>query len=491
MLPMLVAFISVPIVLSKLGTQRFGVLTLSWTFIGYFSLFDLGMGRVITQIVSREVDGENEAKVIKVIENAIFVLCCLGILGTIIVTKLTPFIVSELLHIDSTLKIEVTRCFYIMALCIPIVIVSNVYSGILEAKQRFDCVNTVRIPLGVANFLIPLILVLFTQKTYWLVGLLAFARVIGLNRYVMYCKKVYPKMRMEYGFNYQLLKPLLTNGSWMTISNLIGPLMVTLDRFIIGSLISISAVTYYVTPYELATKMTVLVNPIVRVLFPAFSMNAGINDNYSHKLLDESVKIMAYMLFPLVLLIVIFSKTILDLWLGSDMANNCERVLQIISIGVYINIIGQLLFTYVQGIGRSDLTAKNHMLELPIYMIIIFVLVEKYGIQGAAVAWLLRVALDCTFLFYQAYSRIWTGNPKVKKMIVFFFVAVSFLLIQLFIHASLLISLVIYVFATAGFLGVFWKLYFDDDEKNMIIKLFAFIRSFISGGIRKCYHAVK
>src|ERR1700723_1921283 len=49
--------------------------------------------------------------------------------------------------------------------------------------------------------------------------------------------------------------PLLRFGGWMTVSNIVGPLMVTLDRFLIAGLISVTAVAYYATPYELVTKL--------------------------------------------------------------------------------------------------------------------------------------------------------------------------------------------------------------------------------------------
>jgi len=40
--PLLVAIFAIPLLIRGLGTDRFGVLTLAWVVIGYFSLFDLG-----------------------------------------------------------------------------------------------------------------------------------------------------------------------------------------------------------------------------------------------------------------------------------------------------------------------------------------------------------------------------------------------------------------------------------------------------------------
>ena len=50
--PLVVAIFAIPPLIKGLGTDRFGVLTLAWVVIGYFSLFDLGLGRALTKLVA-------------------------------------------------------------------------------------------------------------------------------------------------------------------------------------------------------------------------------------------------------------------------------------------------------------------------------------------------------------------------------------------------------------------------------------------------------
>src|SRR2546425_9159614 len=59
--PMVVAVFCIPILIRSLGRERFGVLTLAWALIGYASLFDLGLGRALTQLVARKL-GSGEAR---------------------------------------------------------------------------------------------------------------------------------------------------------------------------------------------------------------------------------------------------------------------------------------------------------------------------------------------------------------------------------------------------------------------------------------------
>ncbi len=46
--PMVVAAFTIPPLIHTLGKDRFGVLALGWTMVGYFSLFDLRVGRGLT-----------------------------------------------------------------------------------------------------------------------------------------------------------------------------------------------------------------------------------------------------------------------------------------------------------------------------------------------------------------------------------------------------------------------------------------------------------
>lgn len=60
--PMIVAVFSIPILIHALGKDRFGVLALAWALIGYASLFDMGLGRALTQLVARKLGSGRRMK---------------------------------------------------------------------------------------------------------------------------------------------------------------------------------------------------------------------------------------------------------------------------------------------------------------------------------------------------------------------------------------------------------------------------------------------
>jgi O-antigen/teichoic acid export membrane protein len=76
--PMVVAVFCIPILIRGLGTERFGVLTLAWAVIGYASLFDLGLGRALTQLVARKLGAGEDREVPALVWTSLLLMWVLG-----------------------------------------------------------------------------------------------------------------------------------------------------------------------------------------------------------------------------------------------------------------------------------------------------------------------------------------------------------------------------------------------------------------------------
>src|SRR5205814_9252816 len=113
------------------------------------------------------------------------------------------------------------------------------------------------IPMVVATFLVPLLVLPFTTSLTALIGSLVLARVIFFVVYFVLALREMPVLSHRFVFNRSTLRPLFSFGGWMTVSNVVSPIMVYVDRFLIGSILSIVAVAYYATPYEVATKLLI------------------------------------------------------------------------------------------------------------------------------------------------------------------------------------------------------------------------------------------
>jgi len=465
--PLLVAIVAIPILIEGLGIARFGVLTLAWMVVGYFSLFDLGLGRALTKLVAEKLGKGLDNETPPLIWTAMSLMTALGVLGAIVVAALSPWLVGGVLKIPTELQPETLIAFYLLAASIPIVISTTGLRGILEAHQCFGLVNAVRIPLGIFTFLGPVAVLPFSNSLVAVVAVLVIARLVSWCAYAVLCLKVEPALRHSVSIHRAMVRPLINFGGWMTVTNIVGPLMVYMDRFLIGAVVSMIAVAYYATPYEVVTKLWIIPGALMGVLFPAFAAALVQDRARAARLFNRSVNYIFLSLFPVVLIIVTFAHEGLILWLGSEFADNSTLVLQLLAVGVFINSLAHVPSGLVQGAGRPDLTAKLHLTELPFYLLILWWLLGAYGIVGAAIAWVLRVTVDTLILFMMSH-RLLPSVSQLTTRPMFMVGIVLFVLVLGAIIPGLVMKGVFLLLVLLIFAAIAWFVILATDERDMI-----------------------
>jgi O-antigen/teichoic acid export membrane protein len=272
------------------------------------------------------------------------------------------------------------------------------------------------------------------------------------------------------------MKSLITFGIWITVSNIINPILIHLDRFLIGSLRTMEAVTFYTAPYEIVTKLWIFPISLVITTFPVFSSLGKKQEKEIAGLYARSFKYLSLIMGIIVLSLSLFAREILSLWLGTDFAQNSSLVFQILAIGVFFNSLARIPSSLIQGIGRPDIPAKFHLLELPLYLIIAFFLIGKLGIKGAALAWTLRVGLDALLLFGASLRLIpqssyaLTKNGMWKTGITLIGSTIAFIFAIVFIKI-LVIKILFYVVLTAVYILTVRNHILDLSERKAISSL--------------------
>jgi len=414
--PFLAGLFAIPLLIRGLGTDRFGVLTLAWLVIGYFSLFDMGLSRALTQIVAEKLGERNPTQALSVAWTALGIMFGLGLVGTAAMAVLSPWLVHSVLRIPSALQSETLQAFVLLSAAIPVVLVTAGLVGILTAFHRFGTLNAIRAPVGMYILIAPLAVLPFTRNLVAVTAVLVLGRILACGVYLLACRRLMPPLRTGLSQPFAAVTPLFRFGAWMTVTNVVSPLMVYLDRFIIGATLSVAAVAYYSTPLEVITKILIVPGALLGVLFPAFAASHRQDPERLVRLFGRGTAYVTLFLFPVLLLAGAFAHEGLRLWLGEEFAQHSAPVLQWLAVGVFINGIAQVFATYIQGIGRPDLTATLHLIELPIYLPSLWWAIHRFGIVGAAMAWTGRVAVDGALLFWLSGRLLGRHDPLMRRM---------------------------------------------------------------------------
>ncbi|NOY58370.1 MAG: oligosaccharide flippase family protein, partial [Calditrichaeota bacterium] len=297
--PLIAAIFAIPLLIHNLGTSRFGVLTLAWMVLGYFGLFDLGLGRVVTMLVGQKLGGKKADEIPAIVWTGFLFMLLIGLVSMVVVFLISPALVRHILKIPADLQQESLRAFIILGCAVPIVTSTAGIRGVLEAYQQFGRINIVRTVNGLYTFLVPLAVSYFSIRLNHIVLFLALGRLFILVLYFIFCFYTVPELKKKPAIHTGLARPMFRLGGWMSVSNIIGPVMVYFDRFLIGAWLSVAAVAYYVTPYEVVTKLTLITAAVSRVLFPAFSTSHGVDNRRMTILYSRGIRVLIAALFPI------------------------------------------------------------------------------------------------------------------------------------------------------------------------------------------------
>ncbi len=402
LLPLVVAVVALPPTVQGLGPERFGILAIALAILGYFG--EIGFGRATTKFVADAAGNGQLDRLPGIVWGSVAIQLAFGVAGALILALAAPVLAERVLEIPDGLHDETRWSLMILAPVIPLVLVSAALRGVLEAAQRFDLVNAVKIPVSTAQFLFPLIGVLLGWSLPGILAFLLAGRVVGAGAFLLLSLRVFPVLRSRWGLGDAAWRELIGFGSWVTVSGVVSPILVYLDRFMLGALVTMSAVAYYTVPFEvLARVLPILPAALVGTLFPAFSTLEGRREGARiDRLVAGGVKYVLLGVGSLVVFIVAEAGDVLALWMGGEFAAQSTVAMQILAVGFLINAGAWGPQALIQGVGRPDITAKFHLLELPIHAVLVWVFVSRWGIVGAAAAWSLRVTLDAALLFWAA-----------------------------------------------------------------------------------------
>lgn len=427
------AIVCMPLLLKNLGADRYGMLILAWGVVGYFSIFDFGLSRAVTQLVARAYRVSPD-EAVPVIATGVIAMGIFGLVGGSILYLAAPF-VGGFGRIPPSLRYEAIQTAKVLGVGLPVVIISAGFRGALEGVFDFAWINFIRIVVGIGTYLVPVIVMPFTVRLYWICAGLVVLRVVSCLAYYIRCRIFFNLRGSLKRVNLVVAKNLMGYGGWITVSNLMSPMMAYLDRFVVAGAMSIALAGYYATSQEIVTKLQIIPSAVLAVLFPAISRSHESSPERAGDLFFRGAQFITFALLPLAAAFLLFAREGLGLWFGPEFATASYRVAQILTMGSFINCLAFSPFFYLQGIGRPDITAKTHLVEVPLYLLLLWLLIGRLGVVGVAIAWSARMVLDLAILTFAASRQAPVMREIIARAVPRFIWPVALLASLFFIHS--------------------------------------------------------
>jgi O-antigen/teichoic acid export membrane protein len=472
------AFLSIPFIVHRLPKDEFGLLMIVWAFIGYFTLLDFGISRAVTKFLSEELRTPERGRIQPLVWTSLTLTALIGIVTGLICYFLAPVIANRYLNLSPAAHQEAVWAFVIGAISIPFMLVFGTLKGFQMAMQRFDVMNMFQGAQGAFQWLGAVLLVMFGYGVKEIIGVTIVSRIFLTVLAFLVTPRFLPEFLTTMPiWNRLELRRLMKFGGWLTISQVVGPLFLYIDRLFIGIFMTMTAVTYYSVPQEAISRFLVIPVSLTATLFPAltYTRETAEGREMTGSVYHRSIKYLTILMIPLILVLVVNARFILEKWLGSDFAAESTLVFQICAIGLFFNAVTQIPYTALQAGGRPDLTAKFQLVELVIAVILNVILIHSIGILGAAITWTVRVVIDAALAFFGAshflgfHLRTRQGTSGPPPVVGYSIAIGTFLLA--FAIGDMKMRLCATALCCAIYLIAIWRYGLDENERIFFISM--------------------
>ncbi|TVR84326.1 MAG: hypothetical protein EA405_01840 [Rhodospirillales bacterium] len=412
--------VSTPIFIAQLGDERFGVWVLINAVVGLGGVFSLGFGEATIRFVAKyRADGRDDL-VHRVVETTFVLYLAAGIVFGAGVAAAASWLAVHALGVSATHAAEATAGLRLAGLALVVTSLLKVFESAINGFERFDLTARIsmvaRTGIIVANAAAALLgFGLIVLMTITVVGLAG--QAVATYRVVMH--RFLPELRLFRAPSREVTGDVVRFGahSWLQITS--GALSNTVDRFLVGALVSPAAAGVYAVCLQLAQQIHLLLVRALAFIMPAASGAAGSGDGghalreaYSHGVC-LTLALIGVIAIPLYVL----APQVLTVWIGPDFATDGTDTLRLLTIYFAIWGIGVAPFYLLNGAGLPGWNTAAGLVHGLVIVAVAALLLPKLGLEGAA--WARLAALPTLALVLAAmHARVLRAGRLATALLV-------------------------------------------------------------------------
>ncbi|RRV12932.1 hypothetical protein EGJ28_04710 [Stutzerimonas xanthomarina] len=376
LIPTIVTFVAYRVLVAGLGETGFGVYLIATSIGGAMAFMDMGISSANIKFVAEDVSSAlNGNRIASLIWTSAAFYGVIGLIMTVASFLLAPWL-YEFFKLPDAWKTDSTELFTLAALQVGVLLVSNVFVGVLKAMGRFD--------LGAAASMLAPIFSLgggaigIYFEFFSLIGLVwsgVLGSLLGLTLGVLLSVKVCRRQGikiMHSGPTVVAFKRMFQFSAILTFHTLASIFFSQIQRLLIGWSLGAASVGIFQFPYMALSKVHALLNAGSEFLYPEASANNNLLDIRKLYLkVFIGVAISALCCFGF---IVVFREVIFGLWLGDDVASKVAPLVLPLSAAFFFVVLSIPAHHMLNGMGKPIWNVYYSLCNVFVYLSVLFFL---------------------------------------------------------------------------------------------------------------------
>ncbi|QNG99599.1 hypothetical protein [Pseudomonas sediminis] len=388
-----IGILVLPLFLSHLGGEAYGLIGFFTLLQAWMSLLDLGMSPTLGREVARLRDNPSESgrlrTVVNTLETVFFVT---GIVLAAILFQSREWISTRWLSFDQLSLDTVTTAVTIMAITVSIRWISSINRSGVNAYEAQVWMNVADVVINTLRFPVALWLMIVIDGGillyfyYQLALVLVEVAVIRLKfRMLLPRNDVQSQL-----FSFSELKRVAPFALSVAYTGAIWVVITQLDKLLLSKFLTLTAFGYFTLVATVVAGVTMLSGPVNKAVLPR--MTSLLAAERTEEMIDIyrlASRIVASTVLPLALIIALLPEMVIYTWTGdSEAASWTSRILPLFAIGSALLSIMTFPYLLQSAYGILKYHVRWNTLMVVLNVPLVIYAVTHYGAEGAAWVWL-------------------------------------------------------------------------------------------------------
>lgn len=377
--------VSAPILVPKLGVDRYGVWMLASAIAGTIGIFHAGLGDATIKYASSYRGRGDLQGVARVVSGTLALSTLLGGIGAAAVFTLSPFLIHHVFSLDTKLQAEALVAIRMGGLVLWL---QSIYQVLSSALKGFELYRPPACITAVTKTATVLAAVVLAMVGFGVVAIMlgtALATAAGVVVMAVEVRRLVPTLDLRYAWDRKICREVFSFGVYTWMQNTAGVIFSQGDKFLIAAMLGPGPVALYTLCTQLAQQVHAIPSAAFNFLFPHVSASSETNSlERVRKLYRLAVPVNLVVSLGLALPLVLFGRQILTVWMGHSFSRQAYPVLAVLTLAFALlsaNIVPHLTLL---GLGEVRFPSVLNVAAGAVSLAAAAILMPFWGLLGAA-----------------------------------------------------------------------------------------------------------
>jgi O-antigen/teichoic acid export membrane protein len=418
----------IPFYIKYLGIESYGLIGLFALLQAWLTLLDMGITPMLGREMARFTAGAHSAQsILDLLRSVEVIILSIAALIGFGIWSVSSWLASDWLRAENISIDTLVQVFIIMGVVVTLRFVESIYRSAVVGLQRQVLYNAVNSALATLRWLGAAVILIWVSPTIeaffvWqgVVSLLTLGTLASMTY------RALPKADRPGCFSIPALRSIRYFAGGMLVITFLSLLLTQIDKIILSKLLSLSEFAYYSLAASVAGSLYMVAGPIGQAWFPKLSELQA--SNQQAQLIEkyhQGAQLMSVLMGSAAIVMIVFAETILQLWLQDNaLAQRTATLLSLLALGNLLNGLMWIPYQAQLAYGWTSLTIRINTLAIIIIVPAFFLVIPRYGSEGAAWVWVSlnagNVLIGIHFMYRKILTEekwLWYGQDILQPLL--------------------------------------------------------------------------